>query len=405
MVEQGSGSGAVGAGGLAGYLVGFREELARSGYGPVSVGAHLELLADLCRWLDREGVELSELGSDRVGVFLAGRQCRGHTGLVSRVGAGALLGYLVRAGAIPGQGFVIPDGPCRPLLERYRHYLEAERGLAAKTVERYAGLAGRLAAALERDGAVDWQRVRARDVTRFLLDSGPVTDGGHVRDVVPALRSFLRFCHLDGVTGLRLDGAVPSAAGRRLSPLPQGISAGDLDRLLGSCDRERAGGRRDYAVLLVLARLGLRAGEVAGMVLEDLDWRRGELVVHGKARREEALPLPADVGEAIAGYLRSGRPQAGSRSVFLRCRAPRCGLSPQGVTNIVYHACDRAGIVRIGAHRLRHTAASQMLAAGASLGEVGEALRQRSAASTAIYAKVDRARLAALARPWPGSAR
>ena len=141
------------------------------------------------------------------------------------------------------------------------------------------------------------------------------------------------------------------------------------------------------------------------MALEDLDWRRGELVVRGKARREEALPLPADVGEAIAGYLRSGRPEADCRSVFLRCYAPRRGLSVPAVSGIVYDACDRAGIARISAHRLRHTAASQMLAKGASLAEVGEALRQRSAASTAIYAKVDRARLAALARPWPGSAR
>jgi integrase/recombinase XerD len=405
MMEQGSGAGTAGAGGLAGYLVGFREELARCGYGTVRSGAHLELFADLCRWLEREGVALSELGSDRFGVFLADRRRRGQTDLVSRVGASVLLGYLTSAGVIPGQGFVVPEGPCRPLLERYRHYLETERGLTAGTVERYVGLAGRLAAALGRGGVVDWQRVRARDVTRFLLDSGPVTRGGHARDVVPALRSFLRFCYLEGVVRLPLDGAVPSAAGRRLSPLPQGISAGELDRLLGGCDREGARGRRDYAVLILLARLGLRAGEVAAMVLEDLDWRRGELVVHGKARRDEALPLPADVGEAIAGYLRSGRPQADSRSVFLRCCAPRRGLSAQGVTNVVYHACDRAGIARIGAHRLRHTAASQMLAAGASLGEVGEALRQRSVTSTAIYAKVDRARLAALARPWPGSAR
>jgi len=190
-----------------------------------------------------------------------------------------------------------------------------------------------------------------------------------------------------------------------MSPLPKGISAAELDRLLASCDRQCARGRRDYAILCLLSRLGLRAGEVAAMMLEDLDWRRGELVVHGKARTEEALPLPADVGEAIAGYLRSGRPRADSRSVFLRCYAPRRGLSAQAVTGIVYDACDRAGIPRVGAHRLRHTAASQMLAKGASLAEVGEALRQRSAASTAIYAKVDRARLAALARPWPGSAR
>jgi integrase/recombinase XerD len=402
MVEQGSGTG---AGGLAGYLAGFMDELARLGYEPARWGAHLELFADLCRWLEREGVALSELGSDRVGVFLADRQRRGRTDLVSRVGAGALLGYLARAGAIPVQVFVVPEGPCRLVLERYRRYLETERGLTAGTVERYVGLAGRLAAALERGGAVDWQGVRARDVTRFLLGSRPVTRGGHASDVVPALRSFLRFCHLEGVIGLPLEGAVPSAAGRRMSSLPKGISARELGRLLASCDRERAGGRRDYAVLLLLARLGLRAGEVAAMVLEDLDWRRAELVVHGKARRDEALPLPADVGEAIAGYLRSGRPEADSRSVFLRCYAPRCGLSAQGVTGIVYHACDRAGITRIGAHRLRHTAASQMLAAGASLSEVGEALRQRSATSTAIYAKVDRARLAALARPWPGSDR
>jgi site-specific recombinase XerD len=390
---------------LVDHLVGFRAELARSGYGPVRSGAHLELFADLCRWLEREGVALSELGSERVAVFLDDRRRRGQRDLVSRTGARPLIGYLTRVGAIPEQGFVVAEGPCRPLLERYRRYLETERGLTAQSVERYVGLAGRLVAALERGGAIDWQCVRARDVTRFVLDNCPVSRGGHAPDTVPALRSFLRFCHLEGVIPLPLAGAVPSAAGWRMSPLPKGISADELHRLLGSCDRERARGRRDYAILSLLSRLGLRAGEVAAMVLEDLNWRRGELVVHGKARRDEALPLPADVGEAIAGYLRFGRPKADSRSVFLRCHAPRRGLSAQAVTGIVYDACDRAGIARIGPHRLRHTAASQMLARGASLGEVGEALRQRSASSTAIYAKVDRTRLAALARPWPGSAR
>jgi integrase len=190
-----------------------------------------------------------------------------------------------------------------------------------------------------------------------------------------------------------------------MSPLPKGIPAGDLDLLLASCDRERPRGQRDYAILALLARLGLRAGEVAGLTLDDIDWRRGELSVRGKARREEALPLPGDVGEAIAGYLRCGRPESDARNVFLRCYAPRRGLTNRGVTGIVYKACDRAGITRVGAHRLRHAAASRMLAAGASLGEVGEALRQRSAASTAIYARIDRDRLAPLARPWPGSAR
>ena len=274
--------------------------------------------------------------------------------VVSRTGARPLVGYLTGVGAIPGQGFVVPEGPGRPVLERCRQYLETERGLTARTVERYVGLAGLLAAWLERGGAVGWQRVRARDVTRFLLGSCPAPRGGHAPGIVPALRSFLRFCYLEGVIPLPLDGAVPSVAGRRMSPLPRGISAGELDRLLASCDRSRARGRRDYAILVVLSRLGLRAGEVAAMALEDLDWRRGELVVRGKARRDEALPLPADAGEAIAGYLRSGRPEADCRSVFLRCYAPRRGLSAQAVSGIVYDACDRAGIARISAHRLRH---------------------------------------------------
>jgi integrase/recombinase XerD len=406
MTKQGSaGARAATADALIDHLVGFREELARSGYGPLRSGAHLELFADLCRWLEGKGVTLSELGTERVAAFLDDRRRRGQTDLISRTGARPLVGYLTRAGVIREQGFVVPDGPCRALLERYRHYLEAERGLTAQTVERYVGLAGRLAAALQRGGAIGWQRVRAQDITRFLLDNCPAPRGGHAPDTVPALRSFLRFCHLEGVIPLPLDGSVPPAAGRRMSPLPKGIPAGELDRLLDSCDREQARERRDYAILVLLSRLGLRAGEVAAMVLEDLDWRGGQLVVHGKARRDEALPLPADVGEAITGYLRSGRPRADGRSVFLRCYAPWRGLSAQAVTGIVYDACDRAGIARIGAHQLRHTAASQMLAQGASLAEVGEALRQRSAASTAIYAKVDRARLAALARPWPGSAR
>jgi integrase/recombinase XerD len=400
--SSGAGTGASGAVALAGHLVGFREELARCGYGPVRTGAHLELFADLCRWMEREGVTASELGSGRFAVFLGDRRRRGHRDLVSRAGARPLVGYLTRAGAIPGQGFTVPEGPAQPLLERYRRYLETERGLTSKTVQRYVEVAGRLAAGLERGGAVDWQHVGARDVARFLLASCPPRRGHHAPGVVAPLRSFLRFCHLEGVIPLPLDGAVPSAAGRRMSPLPMGIPPGDLDRLLGSCDRRSARGRRDYAILGLLSRLGLRAGEVAAMVLEDIDWRRGELVVHGKARREEVLPLPADVGEAIAGYLRCGRPEADSGSVFVRCYAPQQGLSAQAVTGIVYDACARAGIARIGAHRLRHTAASQMLAKGASLAEVGEALRQRSAASTAIYAKVDRARLAALARPWPG---
>ncbi|MDN5872518.1 MAG: site-specific integrase, partial [Nitrococcus sp.] len=315
-----------------------------------------------------------------------------------------LLGYLVGIGAVQLQRFVVAEGPGREVLERYRRYLEAERGLAARTVEGYMRLASRFVASLVGDGAIDWSSVRAGQVTSFLRASVSERSGGHAPDVVAALRCFLRFALVEGVIALPLHGAVPPVAGWRMSPLPTGVAPELLSLLLGSCDRSSARGRRDYAIMTLLSRLGLRAGEVVAMLLCDLDWRAGELLVHGKARRDELVPLPADVGEAIAAYLHDGRPPAASRAVFLRCYAPRRALSVPAISGIVYAACDRVGVERIGAHRLRHGAAGAMLAGGASLAEVGQVLRQRSAASTAIYAKIDRTRLAGLARPWPGGA-
>jgi site-specific recombinase XerD len=404
MTEQdNAANGEPGSGALIDHLVGFRDDLARSGYGPFRSGAHLELFADLCGWTVGQDLASTELTRDRMTAFLDDRRARGHTDLVSPAGVATLVGYLVRIGAIPEQVFAVPEGPGRGLLERYRRYLADERGLAPRGVERYMKLASRFVASLEHDGGIDWQGVRARDVTSFVSANSPEQRARHTPEVVPALRSFLRFALLDGVIALPLHNAVPAVAGWRMSPLPQGVAPDVLRRLLESCDRSR--GRRDYAILILLARLGLRAGEVVAMVLDDLDWRRGELLVHGKARRDEAVPLPADVGDAIACYLRQGRPEAESRNVFLRCHAPHRGLSVQAVSGIVYAACDRTKIARVGAHRLRHSAATEMLAKGASLAEVGEALRHRSATTTAIYAKVDRTRLSALARPWPGSER
>jgi site-specific recombinase XerD len=178
-----------------------------------------------------------------------------------------------------------------------------------------------------------------------------------------------------------------------------------LAALLGSCDRRRAIGRRDYAILVLLARLGLRAVEVAALRLEDIDWRAGEIVVRGKGRTEERLPLPCDVGEAIAAYLRRGRPRRPEREVFLRVNAPLRGLAPEGVSEVVRAASERAGLGSFGAHRLRHTAGTEMLRAGASLPEVAQVLRHRSVATTAIYAKVDHLVLRQLALPWPEDVR
>ena len=197
--------------------------------------------------------------------------------------------------------------------------------------------------------------------------------------------------------------AVPSVADLRDRSLPRGLDPAAVRRLLASCDRRRLVGRRDFAILLLLSRLGLRAGEVAAIELDDMDWRAGMLLVHGKGSREDALPLPVDVGEAIVSYLRR-RPRCACRALFLRVTAPRLGMDRCTVAWVVRAACDRAGLPRVGAHRLRHTAATQMLRGGASLPEIGQVLRHREQKTTAIYAKVDHTALRTLARPWPVAA-
>ena len=195
---------------------------------------------------------------------------------------------------------------------------------------------------------------------------------------------------------------VLGVASWRLSTLPKALEPSEVDRLLTSCDQQTPVGRRDRAILTILVRLGLRAGEVAALRLCDIDWRCGEIVTHGKANRTERLPLPSDVGQALVSWLLEGRPAGNSPHVFTRVHAPHRGLTTNGVSDVVRAACVRAGLPPMHAHRLRHTAATQMLRAGADLAEIGQVLRHRSLLATAIYAKVDRASLSALARPWPG---
>jgi integrase/recombinase XerD len=226
-----------------------------------------------------------------------------------------------------------------------------------------------------------------------------------VRRYGVALRSFLRYCYLTGLVERDLSGAALPVSGRRRSLLPQGITPTQAKALLRACDRRRASGRRDYAVIVLLLRLGLRAREVATLRLDDLDWRAGQLAVHGKGGRVDQLPLPVDVGEAIAAYLCRGRPRtAGVREVFLRVQPPHVGLTRSGVKAIVTGAARRAGLGVVRPHRLRHTAASDMLRAGVPLLEIGQVLRHRSPASTAAYARVDVERLRTIARPWPTGA-
>jgi site-specific recombinase XerD len=226
-----------------------------------------------------------------------------------------------------------------------------------------------------------------------------------VRRYGSALRSFLHWCYVTGLVDGDLSAAALPVSAPRRSLLPQGISPTQARALLGACDRRRACGRRDYAVIVVMLRLGLRATEVATLRLDDLDWRVGQLTVHGKGDRVDQLPLPVDVGEAIAGYLCRGRPRtATAREVFLCLRPPHVGLGRGGVTAIVAAAARRAQLGVVRAHRLRHTAATDMLRAGAPLAEIGQVLRHRSLGSTAAYARVDVEQLRTIARPWPAGA-
>ena len=253
----------------------------------------------------------------------------------------------------------------------------------------------------DREGT-DLEGMTAAEVTQFVVRQTRQRTPGAVKMLIPALRSLLRFLYVMGITKLPLAGAVLVPPTWKASSLPRPLEPQQVAALLGSCDRRRVGGRRDYAMLKLLVRLGLRAGEVAALELGDVDWRRGEILVRGKGNRQERLPLPSDVGEALSDYLCVRRPDLQCRRVFMSVVAPIGPLMRFGVKDVVYHACERAELPRIGPHRLRHTAASQMLRSGAALTEITQVLRHRSLRTTAVYAKIDVASLRTVIEPWPG---
>jgi integrase/recombinase XerD len=391
------------AGPLEPYAAGFTAELARLGYARGSAYGQVLLMAHVSRWLFGEGMDAGGLTPESAGRFLAHRRAVGYAQLLSPKGLAPLLGYLRRLGVVPEAPVPVPAGPVEELLTRYRRYLVTERGLGAGTAADYAAKARPFLAARKEAGVLNLAGLTPADVTAFVAANCPSMRKGTAKLTVTALRSLLGYLHVAGDIPGPLAWAVPAAATWRLASLPAPLEPGQVTAMLAGCDAGTASGRRDLAMLALLARLGLRAGEVAALDLDDIDWRAGEITVTGKGRRSERLPLPDDVGAAVAAYLRAGRPAPfeGSRRVFLRLHAPHGELTPTGVTQAVFAAAQRAGLGRIYAHRLRHTAATGMLRAGASLPEVGQVLRHRRLLSTAIYAKTDVPALRALARPWP----
>jgi integrase len=389
---------------LAGFAVGFTAELVGQGYRPGSTAAQLELMADVSGWLAAHGLGAGELGDELVERVMAERRGSGRARMFSPRALSPLLEYLRGLGVTPLPQPRVSVTAAEVLIERYSSYLLEQRCLARSTVRNYVGVARVFLSWWEpAEGGLCLERLDAAAVSEFVLQEARRSCVGSAKCLVTRLRALLRFLHVEGEIDLALADAVPSVAGWRLASLVKALDSRSLERLLRSCDRRTRVGRRDHAIIVLLSRLGLRAGEVAALQLSDIDWRLGELLVRGKGSRQERLPLPADVGETLAGWLARGRPRCRSVFVFTRVRAPHVGLSAGAVSQIVRRACWRAEVPPVGAHPLRHTAATEMLRAGGSLTEVGQVLRHRSRDVTSIYAKVDRLALSQVVQPWPGS--
>jgi site-specific recombinase XerD len=301
---------------------------------------------------------------------------------------------------------VIPPTPAQRLAADYRRYLSEERGCSDWTLENYGRHIDRFVTQRFGTGSLKRSRLQARDVVAFVKRNAQRHGRGHTLQVVTALRSFLRFLHYRGYIASDLAAAVPAVAHWRMVDLPKHLPAEAVQKVLDRCDQTTAAGRRNHAILLLLARLGLRAGEIIALQLEDIDWENAQLTVRSKKGRGWArLPIPRDVGKAIARYLRLDRPQCSCRTVFVRMLAPYQRLSDSPVISVLArNALEKAGVesVRKGAHLFRHSLATAMLRQGASLDEIGQVLRHKDPDTTALYAKVDLDALRRLAIAWPG---
>jgi integrase/recombinase XerD len=392
------------AGPLAALADGFGAELNRLGYSRFTAEEQLQLMAHVSGWLEDHGLGTEQLTAERVDDYLAYRRACGHVHRRTPRALAPLLGYLRGLGvappATPPPALTARDR----LLVEFEEYLLRDRGLATRTVEGYRRVARSFLASRYPlvDGDVQLGRLTTADVSAFMLEQSACCSTGSLGNVITGLRALLRFLHLRRYTPVPLAAAVPAVAVRRAAA-SRTLSAGEVTRLFASCDRRTAIGRRDYAILTVLVRLGLRAGEVAALTLDDIDWRAGELVVVGKGGRDR-LPLPVDVGQALADHLQRGRRRGACRNVFVHARAPYCAMRASAVSHVVVRACQRAGVPEVRAHRLRHGAATEMHRAGAGLVEIGQVLRHRHIATTTIYARTDPQPLIELARPWPGGA-
>ncbi len=391
---------------LASHLCGFETVLGTQGYALASIRRKIDLLVNFCFWVERYCVPLDVLRDVHVSRFIRKHRrhgaWRGDTWTIRQ-----FIEYLRGIGYIPALALEVDSSAEGELVRAFGEFLCTERGLSASTLTGYLPIVRHFLTNQFHGQTLRFDDLRAVDVHRFIVQQAQARSVTHAKLVVTALRSFLRFLQERGLLATDLAAALPGVAGWRLSHVPKALSADQVERLLASCDRGTSVGRRDYAILILLARLGLRGGEVSALTLDDIDWESGEIVVHGKGQRVARLPLPADVGSALVDYLRQDRPACSNRRVFIRVRAPKRGfISPSVICCIVRRALERAGLTPAfkGAHLLRHSLATDLLRRGASLVEIGQLLRHSQPNTTQIYAKVDIAALRAIALPWPGVA-
>ena len=364
------------SGPLAGLEVALRAELARLGYAPSTAKQVVATMGRLSAWMQREDIapgQLNPVVLDALPRHLTGTR--------------PVVRFLRGCGAIPPASCVDGAPPVEVLVGEFARWLTVERALSPVTVRCYSDRARRFLTQIgDPLNDVLWS-LDAKQVTVFMVDYCARVGCAEAKLMVTALRSLLLFLHVTGRVPRRLADAVAGVARWQQASLPRGLDTAQVSQLLEhGCDRATATGRRDYAMLMLLAQLGLRIGEVASLGLRDLDWAAGEVVIHGKAARIDRLPLPVAAGEALAQYLTQARPRLDSTAVFITMCAPYGPISPHVVRHAMYRACDRAGLPQLGPHRLRHALACEVLRAGGSLAEVGQLLRHRGMATTLVYA-------------------
>ena len=390
---------------LGRYVDAFAAWLSTRGYTRRTVMSRIRLVGAVSRWLRRRRLGVGDLDEQTTAEFLKCRRRKHRTRNEDVPTLRLLLEHLRELGVIPLHPPEVDQSELGCVECNFSQYLRQERALSEGTVMNYVRVVRCFLSERFGKGTVTLEELHPCDVTRFALRYALAARASYSTVMAPGLRAFFRFLHLRGDTPTNLVACVPAAAGCEKSTLPKFLKTEQVERLLKSCDQGTDVGRRDYAVLLLLARLGLRAGEVGTMMLDDIHWEIGTLRVRGKGGREDLLPIPQDVGESLVKYLRYVRPRCSTRRVFVRMLAPHAGFrGSQAICQIVARALARAGLdpPHKGAHILRHSLATDMLRKGASLDEIGEILRHRSRCSTEIYAKVDFEALRTVAQHWPG---